>query len=85
MPSIRKTKELVQEVVVEGPVDGTETVDNTVIRETHTVKNLGPGSLDFGLRKQWDWNTAGDDGPWHAGRRPGQAYRRSMWTRWTGF
>ncbi len=53
-----------QEVVVEGPVDGTETVDNTVIRETHTVRNLGPGTLDFGLRKHWDFQIGPDDGPW---------------------
>jgi hypothetical protein len=63
------TIEFVQEVVVEGPRDGTETVDNTVIRETHIVRNLGPGNFVFGLRKMWDlmigilnpWD--GDDGP----------------------
>ncbi len=56
--------EFVQEVVVEGPVDGTETVDNTVIRETHFVTNNGPGSFDYGLRKLWDWQIGPDDGPW---------------------
>lgn len=55
--------EFEQEVHVSGPVDGTETVDNTVIRETHTVRNLGPGDLKFGLRKLWDWQIGGDDGP----------------------
>ncbi len=56
--------ELIQEVVVEGPVNGTQTVNNTVIRETHIVRNLGPGDLSFGLRKQWDWQIGADDGPW---------------------
>lgn len=58
------TIEVEEEVVVEGPVDGSETVDNTVIRETHTVRNLGPGNLSFGLRKQWDWSIGADDGPY---------------------
>jgi hypothetical protein len=53
-----------QEVVVVGPVDGTETVDNTVVRETHTILNTGPGSFSFGLRKHWDWQIGPDDGPW---------------------
>jgi len=53
-----------QEVNVEGPVDGTETTDNTVIRETHVVENLGPATLRFGLRKHWDWQIGPDDGPW---------------------
>lgn len=53
-----------QEVVVEGPVDATATVNNSVVRETHTVRNLGPGSLTFGLRKQWDWQIGNDDGPY---------------------
>lgn len=55
--------ELEQEVVVVGPVDGTESVDNTVIRETHTIRNFGPGPFRFGLRKLWDWQIGGDDGP----------------------
>jgi len=56
--------EFTQEVVVEGPVDGTETVDNSVIRETHIVKNLGPYRLRFGLRKLWDLLVEDDWGPW---------------------
>ncbi|MHC4947964.1 MAG: hypothetical protein ACYTG1_06855 [Planctomycetota bacterium] len=56
-----------QQLVVEGPVDGTETVDDTVIRETHVVENLGPGTFNYGLRKMWDWEISGpgvfDDGP----------------------
>ena len=36
-----------------------ENLDNTVIRETHVVTNLGPGTLSFGLRKLWDWQTVG--------------------------
>ena len=55
-----------QEINVEGPVDGTQDVDNTVIRETHRVRNLGPGQFRFGLRKQWDWQISFDDGPWFA-------------------
>ncbi len=68
-----------QSVVVEGPVDGTETVDNTVIRETHTVSNAGPGSLSYGLRKLWDWQIGPDDGPWFGDcATPDQACDRSM-------
>ena len=59
----RPIVEFVQEVNVEGPVDGTETVENSVIRETHRVRNLGPGVFRFGLRKHWDWQIAADDGP----------------------
>lgn len=53
-----------QEVVVEGPVDGTETPDNSIVRETHTVTNLGLGLFRFGLRKMWDLTIDADDGPW---------------------
>lgn len=56
-----------QEVVVEvqsGPLSES----NTVIRESHTVHNNGPGAFSYGLRKMWDWAIgpfAGfDDGPW---------------------
>jgi len=56
--------ELVQEIVVEGPVDGSETVDSSVVRETHVVRNLGPGGFRFGLRKMWDLAIDADDGPW---------------------
>jgi hypothetical protein len=56
----------VQEVNVEGPVDGTETTDNSAIRETHIVKNSGGSSWSFGLRKHWDWQIGPDDGPWFA-------------------
>lgn len=58
------TVKLTQEVVVEGPVDGTQTVDNSVVRETHIVENLGPGGFRFGLRKLWDLLVASDWGPW---------------------
>jgi hypothetical protein len=73
------TVELVQEVVVEGPVDGTETVDTSVIRETHRVQNLGPGGFRFGLRKMWDLAIGLDDGPW-LGRcaAPGEACDRAL-------
>jgi len=54
----------VQEVLVEGPVDGTETSDNSVVRETHRVENLGPGLFRFGLRKFWDVNIDSDPAPW---------------------
>lgn len=56
--------ELVQEIAVEGPVNGSETVNSSVIRETHVVKNLGPGGFRFGLRKMWDLAVGADDGPW---------------------
>jgi hypothetical protein len=56
--------ELTQEIVVEGPTDGSETEENSSIRETHIVKNLGPGIFRFGLRKMWDWAIDGDDGAW---------------------
>jgi hypothetical protein len=56
--------QLEQEVVVEGPVDATANVENSAVRETHTVRNLGPGSFVFGLRKQWDWQIADNDGPY---------------------
>jgi hypothetical protein len=59
-PQIRFT----QEVAVEGPVDGTETVDNSFVRETHIVENLGPGGFRFGLRKLWDLLVGDDWGPW---------------------
>jgi len=71
--------ELIQEVVVEGPVDGNETEHNSAVRETHTVKNLGPGAFSFGLRKMWDWAVGGDDGPWLADcAAPEAACDRSM-------
>jgi hypothetical protein len=71
--------DFIQEVVVEGPVDGTETVDNTAIRETHTVQNNGPGALDFGLRKMWDWQIGDDDGPYFGDcAAPTAACDRSM-------
>lgn len=54
----------VQEVTVDGPVNGTETVENSIVRETHTVQNLGPGGFRFGLRKMWDMNIDSDEGPW---------------------
>jgi hypothetical protein len=54
----------IQEVAVEGPVDGSETIDDSVVRETHIVENLGPGVLWFGLRKMWDLRIGSDDGPW---------------------
>jgi len=54
----------IQHVAVVGPVNGTETVDNTVIRETHTIINNGPGMLSYGLRKHWDWQIGPNDGPW---------------------
>jgi hypothetical protein len=64
--------------------NGTETIDNTVIRETHTVMNMGPGPFDFGLRKMWDWDISGpgvpsDDGP-HFGdcQTPDEGCDRSM-------
>lgn len=73
------TIEFVQEVVVEGPVDGSETVENTVIRETHTVRNMGPGSFSFGLRKMWDWQIGPDDGPFFGEcATPDQACDASM-------
>jgi hypothetical protein len=53
-----------QEVSVVGPVDGTQTVDNSLVRETHTVRNLGPGEFHFGLRKLWDLLVGSDWGPW---------------------
>lgn len=56
--------ELVQEVLVVGPVNGSETIDDTVIRETHIVRNRGGGAFSFGLRKQWDWQIGFDDGPY---------------------
>ena len=56
--------DFVQEMVIVGPVDGSETIDNTVIRETHTVRNRGSGTFAFGLRKHWDWQIEGDDGPY---------------------
>jgi hypothetical protein len=37
-----------------------------VIRETHEVRNLGPGGFRFGLRKLWDLSIGLDDGPWLA-------------------
>jgi hypothetical protein len=71
--------DFIQEVVVDGPADGTETVDNTAIRETHTVRNNGPGALDFGLRKMWDWEIADDDGPYFGDcANPTAACDRSM-------
>lgn len=71
--------DFVQEVVVVGPVDGSETVDNTVIRETHTVTNNGPGTFSFGLRKMWDWQIGGDDGPYFGScSDPTTACDRSM-------
>lgn len=71
--------EFEQEVVVEGPVDGSQNVDNTLIRETHTVRNLGPGVLSFGLRKLWDWQIAGDDGPFFGScETPDEACDASM-------
>lgn len=63
-PDAGTTLEFVQEVVVEGPVDGSETVDNTVIRETHVVRNTGGAGVEIGLRKMWDWQVGFDDGPW---------------------
>jgi hypothetical protein len=71
--------EFEQEVVVDGPVDGSETVNNSVVRETHTVRNLGPAAFAFGLRKQWDWQIGSDDGP-HFGScsTPAQACDASM-------
>jgi hypothetical protein len=71
--------ELAQEVNVEGPVDGSETVENSVIRETHVVTNLGTTELRYGLRKMWDWQVAGDDGPWLGScDAPSQACDRSL-------
>lgn len=71
--------EFEQEVMVVGPVDGTETVDNTVIRETHTIRNFGPGPFRFGLRKLWDWQIGDDDGPFFGScETPTQACDASM-------
>ena len=56
--------DFVQEVSVEGPIDGTETIENSLVRETHTVVNHGPGGFRFGLRKMWDVGIDADDGPW---------------------
>jgi hypothetical protein len=53
----------VQDVLVDGPVDGSETIENSIVRETHTVENLGPGIFRFGLRKLWDLAIEADDGP----------------------
>jgi hypothetical protein len=71
--------DFIQEVVVVGPVDGSETVDNTVVRETHTVTNNGPGTFSFGLRKMWDWQIGSDDGPYFGScSDPTTACDRSM-------
>ncbi len=80
------TVEFIQEVVIEGPFDGTQTADNTLIRETHTVVNLGPGPFRFGLRKLWDLSIGAaldpDDkntAPWLGDcRRPWLACDRSL-------
>jgi hypothetical protein len=56
--------EFAQEVVVEGPVDGTQTAENSLVRETHVVTNHGPGRLAFGLRKLRDLLVGEDWGPW---------------------
>lgn len=71
--------EFIQEITVVGPTNGSETIDNTVVRETHTVRNVGTIPFSFGLRKQWDWQIKGDDGPYFGDcASPKVACNRSM-------
>jgi len=53
-----------QELVVEGPTDGSETIDNSVVRETHRVENIGDIGLLFSLKKRWDVKVGSNLAPW---------------------